>query len=142
MDAESKHTMGFFKVVGGIIAGVFVAGLFAIVIGALIMVLWNWLMPDIFHLGTITYWQGFGIALLARLLLGGMGHKGYSDHHDDKSKHKYRYKSHMHHGQKRNWWFDDVYEQWWEREGAKSFDDYIKREEGKEKPDTEKQETK
>ncbi len=131
MNEEKRHSMGFFKVLGSIIAGVFIAGFFAIVIGALIMVLWNWLMPQIFHLGTINYWQGFGIALLARLLLGGMGHKCHGDDYGNKTKYKYKYKSHMHHGQKRNWWFDDVYEQWWETEGAKSFDAYIKREEGK-----------
>lgn len=126
-DNNCKHTHGFFRILGGIIAGTFVAALFALIIGALIMVLWNWLMPVIFGLGIITYWQGFGIALLARLLFGGMGHKGHSekmDPHMHASKHKYA--GHMHHGPMRNWQFDDVYEDWWEAEGSQRFNAYMK----------------
>ena len=36
--------------------------------GFLVMLLWNWLMPDIFGLKVITYWQGFGIAFLCSIL--------------------------------------------------------------------------
>lgn len=32
------------------------------------MLLWNWLMPTIFGLTTITYWQGFGLWILCDLL--------------------------------------------------------------------------
>src|SRR5215472_10389985 len=35
------------------------------------MWLWNWLMPALFHLPLITYWQAFGLMVLSRLLLGG-----------------------------------------------------------------------
>lgn len=34
-----------------------------------IMWLWNWLMPEIFGLVTITFWQSLGLALLSSLLL-------------------------------------------------------------------------
>ena len=37
------------------------------------MFLWNALMPDIFGLPSITYWQAAGILVLARILLGGLG---------------------------------------------------------------------
>ena len=33
-----------------------------------IMLLWNWLMPAIFGLGTISFWQAFGLAFLSGLL--------------------------------------------------------------------------
>jgi hypothetical protein len=47
---------------------------------ALLMVLWNWLMPTIFGLITITYWQAAGLLLLSKLLFSGFnfnkrGHK-------------------------------------------------------------------
>ena len=47
---------------------------------ALVMVLWNWLMPTIFGLITLTYWQAGGLLLLSKLLLSGFnfnkrGHK-------------------------------------------------------------------
>lgn len=36
------------------------------------MWLWNWLVPDIFHGGTITFLQSAGLLLLIRLPLAGM----------------------------------------------------------------------
>lgn len=32
------------------------------------MWLWNWLMPEIFDLTTITFWQALGINILSNLL--------------------------------------------------------------------------
>ena len=34
--------------------------------------LWNWLMPDLFGLHAITYWQALGLLVLSRILLGGL----------------------------------------------------------------------
>lgn len=39
-------------------------------VGVIVMLLWNWLVPDIFGLGTITYLQAFGLLLLSRILFG------------------------------------------------------------------------
>lgn len=44
--------------------------------GYIIMLLWNSIMPDVFHLGTITYWQAIGIFILAKILFGSFGKKG------------------------------------------------------------------
>jgi hypothetical protein len=42
-----------------------------------VMALWNWLMPDIFGLRTITFWQALGLLVLSKVLLrgfpGGLG---------------------------------------------------------------------
>ncbi len=38
---------------------------------ALVQCLWNWLLPDIFGLKEISYWQAFGLFILAKLLFGG-----------------------------------------------------------------------
>ena len=32
-----------------------------------VMWLWNWLMPMIFHLPTLTYWQIYGLTILVSL---------------------------------------------------------------------------
>lgn len=37
--------------------------------GFIVMLLWNWLMPAIFGLTTITIWQAFGLVLLSNFLL-------------------------------------------------------------------------
>ncbi len=46
--------------------------------GFLTMHLWNWLMPLLFHIPEISFWQTIGLMILSRLILGGFGghHKG------------------------------------------------------------------
>jgi hypothetical protein len=41
--------------------------------GAITMWLWNWLMPGIFHLPVIGFWQAVGILILSQILFRG-GH--------------------------------------------------------------------
>lgn len=43
----------------------------AIGMGFAIMGLWNWIMPAVFGLGMITFWQAIGILILGRLIFGG-----------------------------------------------------------------------
>ncbi len=45
------------------------------VFSMIIMILWNALMPAIFNLPTIKFWQAAGLLVMSRLLLG-MGHCG------------------------------------------------------------------
>ncbi|MBK8113230.1 MAG: hypothetical protein IPK44_01275 [Candidatus Accumulibacter sp.] len=48
----------------------FLAVLFALLVAFPVMLIWNKIMPQLFELTKITFWQAFGLALLARLLLG------------------------------------------------------------------------
>ena len=41
-------------------------------LGWLVATLWNWLMPPIFGLGAITFWQALGLFVLGRILFGGV----------------------------------------------------------------------
>ena len=50
-------------------------------LGWLVMALWNWLLPPLFGLSAITFWQGLGLFLLGRLLFGGMRFFGGGHHH-------------------------------------------------------------
>ena len=50
--------------------------LFGFVGGTIVQLLWNWLTPAIFGWHTITFWQAFGLLLLARILFGGLGMHG------------------------------------------------------------------
>lgn len=46
-----------------------------------VMFLWNAILPDVVHAGTITYWQSLGLLALCRILFGGFGHRGnHKDH--------------------------------------------------------------
>jgi len=40
----------------------------AIVMGLPTMWLWNWLMPDLFEISRITFWQAIGLNMLAGIL--------------------------------------------------------------------------
>jgi hypothetical protein len=69
-------------VIGGLVLVVIMAFLF----GLLVKVLWNALMPDIFGLPEIGYWQAVGLVILSHLLVGG-GHgikhtRGRSGHRE------------------------------------------------------------
>jgi hypothetical protein len=44
------------------------------VFGVVVMLLWNILMPQIFALPILNYWQAAGLLILARVLFGGIGH--------------------------------------------------------------------
>lgn len=47
------------------------AGVF--IFGSAVMLLWNNLLPALFGLSTITFWQAIGILVLAKILFGGFG---------------------------------------------------------------------
>jgi hypothetical protein len=115
------------KFIGYIILGAIAAAAFAFVFGYLIMLLWNWLMPTLFGLTTITFWQAVGIAFLARLIFGGGKHgshhtpsrsyhkKKFFDKWKDKNCGDTKFKDWRH--------FDDY---WWD-EGEKSYKEYVER---------------
>lgn len=47
--------------------------------GWIVMALWNCLMPDLFGLSAISFWQAAGLLLLCKILFGGLGagHHGH-----------------------------------------------------------------
>jgi hypothetical protein len=47
-----------------------------VVFGFVVMELWNWLMPALFGLKTITFVQALGLFLLSKILLGGFHRHG------------------------------------------------------------------
>ncbi|MBS1658464.1 MAG: hypothetical protein JST18_10275 [Bacteroidetes bacterium] len=59
--------------------------LFAVAATYVVMSLWNWLMPAIFGVSIITFWQALGIFILAKILFGfgrgGWGHGGHYGRH-------------------------------------------------------------
>jgi hypothetical protein len=49
---------------------------FVATFSAAVMWLWNALIPDIFGITAINYWQALGLLVLARLLFSGFGGRG------------------------------------------------------------------
>ncbi len=56
--------------------------------GEVVMYLWNWLLPMLFGLHVITFWQAIGILILSRILFGGWAGGGnHSGHRERKRWH-------------------------------------------------------
>jgi hypothetical protein len=104
------------------IAGIIIVGAAAIVglailFGFIIMWLWNWLMPDLFGLTTLTYWQAVGLFILFKILIGGCGSGGSSkkskECKDDSKKTDFSKWKH--------------YDKFWKEEGDELYKDYKER---------------
>lgn len=54
--------------------------LFVTIGGGIVMLLWNSLLPALFGLQTITFWQALGILVLCRILFGGFGCRSGRSH--------------------------------------------------------------
>ena len=66
--------------VGMILGGIVLAAALALLFGLVVMVLWNWIMPEVFGLNPLTYWQSWGIVLLAHILFKAGGHRDHDRH--------------------------------------------------------------
>nr|WP_299382534.1 hypothetical protein [Allomuricauda sp.] len=88
-----------------------------------LMLLWNWLLPELFGIPTIGYWQAMGIMLLAKLIFGFGNHSSKKSNHKSRKRHKgdrfCRHKkeySKWHH-----------YDQFWKEEGEAAYNAYVER---------------
>lgn len=68
MMRERKRT----KILLCILAGFVMVAAF----GAVVMLLWNWLVPDLFSGPQISFWQALGVLILSKILFGGFHGKG------------------------------------------------------------------
>jgi hypothetical protein len=114
---SEKHGPRFLRVLGCIALAI----AFALVFGVFVQMLWNWLMPSLFKLGTITYAQAFGLMILARLVFGNCGH-----HRGHQKFHRLAWrgcdKSDTANGDIKDW---RHYDAWWQEEGRDAFKKYI-----------------
>lgn len=122
MESKAEHyvTKGvkiFFMVILGI-------AFFLLMIYAF-MLLWNWLMPELFGLSTINYWKAMGLLVLAKIIFG----FGFGDSDGPGGKKKSRKK--RFNKDKCSWRKDfsdwKLYDEFWEKEGAKAFEQYTER---------------
>jgi hypothetical protein len=76
-----------------ILKGLAIAIVATVVLGFVVMLLWNALIPDIFGAHQIGYWQAVGLLVLSHILLRGWGgwHYGHGWRHD-RWKHRFEEK--------------------------------------------------
>ena len=141
MENNDQYTRKYFsgdmgpkigRVFGWTFMGIVFISLFALVFGFAVKWLWNMLMPAVFGLGVITFWQAVALVILAKLLFGSFG--GHPN-----SKRKFRPDD----GLRCSWqppWrrfgarresMEDRFSEWkyyhqfWEDEGKEAFRDYV-----------------
>ena len=61
----------FFTGLGALIIAILLIAVFALVLAFPVMWLWNWIMPAVFGLVKISFWQALGINLLCGFLFRG-----------------------------------------------------------------------
>jgi hypothetical protein len=77
MQREGKRRFSVPMIVLMSVGGFILAAALALFFGWIVMLLWNWLMPTIFKLPAIDYWQGWGLVVLSHILIKpGFGHGG------------------------------------------------------------------
>jgi len=57
------------ETIGSILTAILMIVLVALILGFPLMWLWNWLMPSIFNLPEITFWQALGLNTLSTILI-------------------------------------------------------------------------
>jgi len=69
--------------------GFAIAGLALLaLLGWVVMLLWNWLMPEIFGLPSVSYWQAWGLLVLFWILFKSWSFKD-NDHGSDRRRRKH-----------------------------------------------------
>ena len=94
--------------------GIALAALASLIFSVLVLYLWNWLMPALFGLKAISFWQAFGLVLLCKILFSGMGHAFSHDHlmtHVEMMDRKKR----------------RLYNSYWEENGRDAFEAYVRK---------------
>jgi len=128
-----------FSIVRHVAAGILFAVLFALIFAILVKLLWNGIMPTLFDLKTISFWQAFCIILLAKLIFGGVGSR-YHYYHPRKSYYHSRDRRYFYKWMRNGYRFEDdelntmsrrkkweYYKQYWRDEGKAAFEAYIKK---------------
>lgn len=125
---------GVVRIVIWVFLGMLAAAAFALVFAILVKVLWNWLMPGLFGLPVIGFWQAFGVLLLAKILFGGHGHAKHHGDHGDKSGHIHNWfhrQADPPGSPQRDAWLGprsrDDFNAFWEVEGRDAFHEFIAR---------------
>ena len=70
--------------------GIGAIAIFTLVGGTAVKLLWNWLLPPLFGVPELTFWQALGMLALCRILFGGFGGKGSDDKPTPEEKERFR----------------------------------------------------
>jgi hypothetical protein len=118
------------------IAIIVLLGLF----GFVIKWLWNGVMPNVFGLNEITYWQGIGLFIISRIFIGGFGSDSKNNtvtYHKKSKKEENAEPVEINISspvkvEKASDAADELFDEWWAKEGEQSFDAFLEKEDSDE----------
>ncbi|WP_394974104.1 hypothetical protein [uncultured Croceitalea sp.] len=119
---ENKVEVGITKVVK-VIFFIILGILIAFLVGYIVMRLWNWLMPDLFGLPMVGYWQAVGILILAKIIFGFGRGDGPGGNKKSKSKNWSNYRKCGPIRSDFSEW--KHYDQFWKDEGEEAYEKYL-----------------
>ena len=115
------------KIVGFVLLGLIGGTALAIVFGFFVKFLWNALLPDIFGLPEIGYWQAVGLAVLAHIFFG--AHSGTPHYERSRKKKKVVPTAETEKGSFPRE-IEQDYAEFWREEGRNAFKSWMRRENG------------
>lgn len=111
------------KIVAMVVLGIVGLAVLALIFGIFVKLLWNALMPAIFGLPEIGFWQAVGLVVLAHIFFGGE-HRHRYERSSRTSRKEPSDESSFHSEMERD------YRLFWREEGREAFRDWIRRENG------------
>ena len=75
--------------------GILAVMVVSFIAGHVVGYLWNWLMPALFGLPRVTFWQALGLLALCRILFGGTGRGGGGRRRDYTPEEKARFRQRL-----------------------------------------------
>lgn len=143
IDNKNRNAGGFrkiLKVAGLVILGILGATVIAFLFGFFVMLLWNWLMPSVFGVRELNFWEAFGFVLLIKLLFGGENGINIKSIREDHKKRKHFTADRKREIEDREWhedlktWEPDgssenwkYFDSYWKKEGRQAFESYIQK---------------
>lgn len=109
------------KIAGAVIAGLIALTILALLFGVFVKLLWNALMPVIFGLPEIGFWQAVGLVVLAHIFFGG----DHSHRYERSGRKKKPVKDGSFHSE-----MERDYREFWRQEGREAFGDWMRKENG------------
>lgn len=106
-----------FKIVFFVLLGIGIAFL----VGYIVMRLWNWLMPELFDLPLISYWQAVGVLVLAKIIFGFGGGDGPRSRNKTKNRSKVGRCGSL----RRDFSEWKHYDEFWNEEGEQAYKNYV-----------------
>jgi len=119
----SRHGLRGLRLGGMILGGLVAAVIFALIFGLGVKLLWNWLMPGLFGLAELSYWQAFGLVLLAKILFSGFGGHGKDEHGAWRDHYREKW-AHAAEAPVDDEW--NYYNRYWREEGRQAFEAYVR----------------